>query len=296
MMCLDHNNGKCLLSDLTMDNMRHTVVRKDKLSPVLTLLEVSASLIAQSAKPGQFVMLWPGEHSERIPLTISDIDPEKGTISIIFQEVGRGTIELGRFNVGDDIPSLSGPLGKPTEIEKYGTCVVIGGGVGTAIARPIAVGLKKAGNTLLTIIGARERSLVILEDELRPYSDELIITTDDGSYGRHGIVTEPLKEIMDSREVNLVVAIGPLPMMRAVCETTRERGIKTIVSLDPIMIDGTGMCGGCRVTVGGKTMFTCVDGPDFDAHQVDWDELRSRKAFYFDQEKAARQAALEGQQ
>ncbi len=295
-MCLDHNNGKCLLSDLTMDNMRHTVVRKDKLSPVLTLLEVSASLIAQSAKPGQFVMLWPGEHSERIPLTISDIDPEKGTISIIFQEVGRGTIELGRFNVGDDIPSLSGPLGKPTEIENYGTCVVIGGGVGTAIARPIAVGLKKAGNTLLTIIGARERSLVILEDELRPYSDELIITTDDGSYGRHGIVTEPLKEIMDSREVNLVVAIGPLPMMRAVGETTRERGIKTIVSLDPIMIDGTGMCGGCRVTVGGKTMFTCVDGPDFDAHQVDWDELRSRKAFYFDQEKAARQAALEGQQ
>ncbi len=295
-MCLDHINGKCLLSDLTMDNMRHTVVRKDKLSPVLTLLEVSASLIAQSAKPGQFVMLWPGEHSERIPLTISDIDPEKGTISIIFQEVGRGTIELGRFNVGDDIPSLSGPLGKPTEIENYGTCVVIGGGVGTAIARPIAVGLKKAGNTLLTIIGARERSLVILEDELRPYSDELIITTDDGSYGRHGIVTEPLKEIMDSREVNLVVAIGPLPMMRAVGETTRERGIKTIVSLDPIMIDGTGMCGGCRVTVGGKTMFTCVDGPDFDAHQVDWDELRSRKAFYFDQEKAARQAALEGQQ
>jgi len=279
-----------------MDNMRHTVVRKDKLSPVLTLLEVSASLIAESAKPGQFVMLWPGEHSERIPLTISDIDAQKGTISIIFQEVGRGTIELGRFNVGDDIPSLSGPLGKPTEIEKYGTCVVIGGGVGTAIARPIAVGLKKAGNTLLTIIGARERSLVILEDELRPYSDELIITTDDGSYGRHGIVTEPLKEIMDSREVNLVVAIGPLPMMRAVGETTRERGIKTIVSLDPIMIDGTGMCGGCRVTVGGKTMFTCVDGPDFDAHQVDWDELRSRKAFYFDQEKAARQAALEGQQ
>jgi len=295
-MCLDGNNGKCRLSELTMDNMRHTVVRKDKLSPVLTLLEVSASLIAESAKPGQFVMLWPGEHSERIPLTISDIDAQKGTISIIFQEVGRGTIELGRFNVGDDIPSLSGPLGKPTEIEKYGTCVVIGGGVGTAIARPIAVGLKKAGNTLLTIIGARERSLVILEDELRPYSDELIITTDDGSYGRHGIVTEPLKEIMDSREVNLVVAIGPLPMMRAVGETTRERGIKTIVSLDPIMIDGTGMCGGCRVTVGGKTMFTCVDGPDFDAHQVDWDELRSRKAFYFDQEKAARQAALEGQQ
>ena len=295
-MCLDNSNGKCRLSDLTMDNMRHTVIRKEKLSPVLTLLEVSASLIAQSAKPGQFIMVWPGEHSERIPLTISDIDPEKGTISIIFQEVGQGTIELGRFNVGDDIPSLSGPLGKPTEIEKYGTCVVIGGGVGTAIARPIAVGLKKAGNTLITIIGARERSLVILEDELRPYSDELIITTDDGSYGRHGIVTEPLKEIMDSREVNLVVAIGPLPMMRAVGETTRERGIKTIVSLDPIMIDGTGMCGGCRVTVGGKTMFTCVDGPDFDAHQVDWDELRSRKAFYFDQEKAARQAALEGQQ
>ena len=228
-------------------------------------------------------MVWAGEHGERIPLTISDKDPDKGTITLIFQEVGRGTIELGRFNVGDDIPSLAGPLGKPTEIENYGTAVVIGGGVGTAIARPVAAALKKAGNELITIIGAREQSLIILEDEMRAISDELIVTTDDGSYGRKGLVTEPLKELLDSRKIDIVVAIGPMPMMRAVAKTTEPYGVKTIVSLDPIMIDGTGMCGGCRVTVGGKTMFTCVDGPDFDAHQVDWDELRARKAFYFDQ-------------
>ncbi len=291
----DHPNGNgCRLADLTPDTLKNTIVRKERLSPVLTLFEIRSPLIAKAAKAGQFVMIWGGEHGERIPLTISDQDPEKGTITIIFQEVGRGTIELGKLNEGDDIPSLSGPLGRPTEIENYGTAVVIGGGIGTAIARPVAAALKKAGNHVITIIGAREKSLVILEDEMRAVSDETIITTDDGSYGRKGVVTDPLKEMLEKGGVDIVFAIGPMIMMKFVAKTTEPFGVKTIVSLDPIMIDGTGMCGGCRVTVGGKTMFTCVDGPDFDAHQVDWDELKARKAFYFEQEQAQKEAALKG--
>jgi len=284
--------GECKLANLTPEELKNTVVRKEKLSPILTLLEVNAPLVARAAKPGQFVMIWAGEHSERIPLTVSETDPQKGTITLIFQEVGRGTIELGRFEEGDVIPSLAGPLGKPTEIENYGTAVVIGGGIGMAIAKPVAIALKKAGNKLITIIGARERSLIILEDEMRAVSDEVIVTTDDGSHGRKGLVTEPLKELLDGGRVNIVFAVGPMPMMRAVARVTEPYGVKTIVSLDPIMIDGTGMCGGCRVTVGGKTKFTCVDGPDFDAHQVDWDELRARKAFYFEQEQEAKEAAV----
>lgn len=286
-MCSEHVGADCKLSELTPDQVKNTIVRKEKLSDVLTLLEVRAPLIAASARAGQFVVVWCGEKSERIPLTISEWDADRGTITIIFQEVGRGTRELGSLEVGEEIPSLAGPLGRPTEIANYGTAVVIGGGVGTAIARPVAAALKNAGNTLITIIGAREKSLILLEEEMRRISDELIVTTDDGSYGRKGLVTDALAELMESRKVDAVVAIGPLPMMRAVADLTRPHGIKTIVSLDPIMIDGTGMCGGCRVTVGGKTVFTCVDGPDFDAHQVDWDELRARKSFYFDQERAA---------
>lgn len=291
----NHADGSaCNLAELTPESVRNTIVRKEKLSPVLTLLEINAPLIAASAQAGQFVMVWTGERGERIPLTISDYDAHKGTITIIFQEVGKGTIDLGRFNIGEDIPSLAGPLGKPTEINNYGTAVVIGGGVGTAIARPVAAALKNAGNKLITIIGAREKSLIILEDEMRAISDELIITTDDGSYGRQGVVTVPLKEMLDAGGVDIVVAIGPMPMMKFVAKTTEPYGVKTIVSLDPIMIDGTGMCGGCRVTVGGKTMFTCVDGPDFDAHQVDWEELKARKAFYFEEEKAAKEQVAAG--
>jgi ferredoxin--NADP+ reductase len=291
----DHaDNTICRLADLTPDELRNTIVRKEKLSPILTLFEIRAPLIAKAVKAGQFVMVWMGEQSERIPLTVSDWDPNKGTITIIFQEVGRSTIELGQLNEGDYIPSLSGPLGRPTEIDNYGNVVVIGGGVGTAIARPVAVAMKKAGNHLITIVGAREKSLIILENEMRAISDEIIITTDDGSYGRKGVVTEPLKELLSERKIDLVVAIGPLPMMYAVAETTKPYSVKTIVSLDPIMIDGTGMCGGCRVTVGGKTMFTCVDGPDFDAHQVDWEELRARKAFYFSEEQTQKEIALSG--
>ncbi len=238
------------------------------------------------------MIVWTGEHGERLPLTISDWDTDKGTITLIFQEVGRGTIELGRFNVGEDIPSLAGPLGKPTEIENYGTAVVIGGGVGTAIARPVAEALKKAGNELITIIGAREKSLIILEDEMRAFSDELIVTTDDGSYGRKGArhrAAQGAARIAQDRYRSRHRPDADDAVRVAM--TTEPYGVKTIVSLDPIMIDGTGMCGGCRVTVGGKTMFTCVDGPDFDAHQVDWDELRARKAFYFDQEQKDKEAA-----
>ena len=293
-MCSKNTGEMCNLAALTPDSLKNTIVRKEKLSPVLTLFEIRAPLIANSAKAGQFVIVWTGEHGERLPLTVSDWDTANGTITLIFQEVGRGTIELGRFEVGDDIPSLAGPLGQPTEIENFGTAVAIGGGVGTAIARPVAQALKEAGNELITIIGAREKSLIILEDELRSFSDELIVTTDDGSYGRKGLVIEPLKELLDSRKIDFVVAIGPLPMMRAVADTTKPYGVKTIVSLDAIMIDGTGMCGGCRVTVGGKTKFTCVDGPDFDAHEVDWDELRTRKAFYFEEESKDRKATLAG--
>ena len=293
-MCSKNHGEMCNLAELTPDSLKNTIVRKEKLSPVLTLFEIRAPLIASSAKAGQFVIVWTGEHGERLPLTVSDWDAANGTITLIFQEVGRGTIELGRFEVGDEIPSLAGPLGQPTEIKDFGTAVAIGGGVGTAIARPVAKALKDAGNELITIVGAREKSLIILEDELRSFSDELIVTTDDGSYGRKGLVTEPLKELLDSRKIDFVVAIGPLPMMRAVADTTKPYGVKTIVSLDAIMIDGTGMCGGCRVTVGGKTKFTCVDGPDFDAHEVDWNELRARKAFYFEEESKDRQATLAG--
>ena len=284
-MSNNSNPHACNLAHLTPDDVRNKIVRKQRLSDVLVLLEIEAPLIAESAKAGQFVIVWAGEHSERIPLTISDWDPEKGTITIIFQEVGRGTIELGRLEEGDDILSISGPLGKPTEAEKFGTVVVIGGGVGTAIARAVAVALKKAGNELISIVGAREKGLIILEQEMAAISDELLITTDDGSYGRKGLVTDALRDLLDTRKIDRVFAVGPLPMMRFVAKTTEPYKVKTIVSLDPIMIDGTGMCGGCRVTVGGETRFTCVDGPEFDGHQVDWDELKARKAFYFNQEQ-----------
>jgi len=285
---------QCKLENLIQDRSPNIIVRKEKLSPILTLLEIKAPLIARAARPGQFVMLWISEHSERLPLTISDWNADQGTITVIFQEVGRTTMELAQLEVGDTIASLAGPLGRPTEITLYGTAVVIGGGVGTAIAFPVAKALKEAGNHLLAIIGARERSLIILEDKIRELADEIVVTTDDGSYGRKGVVTEPLSEILSSRKVDVVFATGPLPMMKAVADVTKPYGIKTIASLDPIMIDGTGMCGGCRVTVGGKTMFTCVDGPDFDAHQVDWEELRMRKAFYSEEEKKSKERLLRG--
>lgn len=264
----------------------YPVVRKERLSDTITLLELRAPAIAAKGRAGQFVIVRLNEKSERIPLTLSDWDIEKGTITIIFQHAGRSTHELALVEAGDEIRDVVGPLGVPTEIEKYGTVVCIGGGVGIAVMRPITKAMKDAGNEVIAIIGARDRSLLILEDEMRDASHELYVTTDNGSYGRKGFVSDVLKELIESgRKIDLVFAIGPVPMMRVISDLTKPYGLKTMVSLDSIMIDGTGMCGGCRVTVGGESKFTCVDGPDFDAHQVDWDELILRKRMYVEQEK-----------
>ncbi len=249
-------------------------------------IEIEAPRIAKKRKAGQFVMIRVGESSERIPLTIADADPEKGTISLIVQGMGKSTKELNCKAEGDSIHDMVGPLGTPSHIEKFGTAVSIGGGVGTAIAYPTAVALKEAGNYVITINGARSRELVILEEEMRAVSDEAYITTDDGSYGFHGFVTQKLQELIDSgKTIDYVLAIGPIPMMRAVAEVTRPYGIKTMVSLNPIMVDGTGMCGGCRVTVDNQTKFACVDGPEFDAHLVDFKNLSDRNKMYLPEER-----------
>lgn len=284
----------CKLSEITPEMLDNKIIKKRYLSPQNVEMEIYSPLIANSAKPGQFVIIWGNEKGERFPLTISTIDPNKGTISIIFQAVGRSTIELANMNEGEKILSLSGPLGMPSDIENFGKCVVIGGGVGTAIAYPVARALKEAGNNVKVIIGARTESLFILVDEMKTFADEVILTTDDGSLGIHGNVTVPLKELIEAGEVDRVICIGPLPMMKAISDFTKPYKIKTIASLDPIMIDGTGMCGGCRVTVGGKTKFTCVDGPEFDAHEVDWDELRERKSYYRGYEAAQKEISLGG--
>jgi ferredoxin--NADP+ reductase len=256
------------------------------LSDDVKLFRIKAPKIAQKRKAGQFVIIRIDEHGERIPLTIADSDTEQGTVTIIVQGIGKTTKQLNMLETGDSIKHIVGPLGLPSEIEKFGTAVSIGGGVGSAIAYPTAVALKQAGNYVITINGARTKNLVILEDEMKEVSDEAYITTDDGSYGYHGFVTEMLQKLLDEgRKIDFVLAIGPIPMMRAVAEVTRPFNIKTVVSLNPIMIDGTGMCGGCRVTVGGKTKFACVDGPEFDAHQVDFKNLVDRNRMYAEYEK-----------
>jgi len=250
--------------------------------------KIEAPLIAAKAKPGQFVVIRPNETGERIPLTMAGTDPEKGTIDIIFQVVGKTTALLRTFREGDYILDVIGPLGKPTHIERLGTVICVGGGTGIAVLYPITKALKEAGNYVISIIGARTKDLLILEEEMRKVSDELFITTDDGSYGRHGFVTDALKDLLEQRkDAKLVVGIGPVPMMKFVCKTTEPYGVKTMVSLNAIMVDATGMCGACRVTVGGKTYFCCVDGPEFDGHQVDFDELMKRQAAYLQQEKLA---------
>jgi ferredoxin--NADP+ reductase len=264
----------------------YEVVRKERLADAVTLLEIEAPAITGKARPGQFVIVRWDERAERVPLTISNWDAERGTITIIFQHAGRSTHELAAVEEGDAIRDVVGPLGRPTEIEQYGTVVCVGGGIGVAVLKPIAKAMKEAGNNVVSIIGARDKSLIILEDEMRAASDELYVTTDNGSYGRQGFVSHVLEELIkEGRRIDLVFAIGPVPMMRVVVELTRPYGLKTMVSLDSIMIDGTGMCGCCRVTVGGQTKFTCVDGPDFDGHQVDWDELVLRKKMYEEQER-----------
>jgi ferredoxin--NADP+ reductase len=257
------------------------------LAPDIKQLEIEAPRIARKRDAGQFVIVRVHEHGERIPLTIADSDPETGTITIIVQGVGKTTKLINMLSSGDALLDVVGPLGKPSRIRRFGTVVVIGGGVGTAIAYPTAVAMKKAGNRVVSIVGARTKDLLILEDEMRATSDELFVMTDDGSYGESGFVTQKLQEIIDSGGIDHVLAIGPVPMMRAVAEVTRPHHISTVVSLNPIMVDGTGMCGGCRVLVGGESRFACVDGPEFDAHEVDFQVLMQRNRLYQPQEFAA---------
>jgi ferredoxin--NADP+ reductase len=264
----------------------YKILVKQQLAPSVQLFEVEAPLIARKAQPGQFIILRINEEGERLPLTIADFNRDKGTISLIFQEVGASTVELGQLKQGDFILDVVGPLGKATHIEKIGTVVCIGGGVGIAPIYPIARGMKEAGNEVISIIGARSEEILFYEQEMSAVSDDLIITTDDGSKGRKALVTQPLKELLDSdKTISLVVAIGPVIMMKFVAETTRPYGVPTVVSLNPIMVDGTGMCGGCRVSVGNETKFACVDGPEFDGHKVDFDVLMSRQRMYKPQEK-----------
>lgn len=265
------------------------IVFKQQLSEEVFLMQIEAPLISSERQPGQFIILQLNDDfGERIPLTIADADAERGTITIVFQAVGKTTHELADLQVGDKIRNLVGPLGHPTHIENFGTVVCVGGGIGVAPLHPIAQGMKKAGNRLIVIMGARSKELLILEDRMRALADELIICTDDGSAGRKCLVTEPLKEICSrDPKPNLAVAIGPPIMMKFCAEATRPFAVPTVVSLNTIMIDGTGMCGGCRVTVGGETKFTCVDGPEFDGHKVDFDNLMKRLRAYKDHEDEA---------
>ena len=264
----------------------YKILKKQQLAPSVQLFEVEAPLIARKAQPGQFIILRTNEEGERVPLTIADFNRETGTITLIFQEVGASTVELGLLQEGEFILDVVGPLGKATHIEKMGTVVCVGGGIGIAPVYPIARGMKEAGYEVISIIGARSEDILIYEKEMAAVSDELIITTDDGSKGRKALVTQPLKELLDSdKTISLVVAIGPVIMMKFVAETTRPYGVPTVVSLNPIMVDGTGMCGGCRVSVGNENKFACVDGPEFDGHKVDFDVLMSRQRMYKPQEK-----------
>lgn len=271
------------------------IIEKESLAEDIFRIVLKAPLIADKAAAGQFVVVVADEKSERIPLTLSDWDREKGTITLIFQIVGASTRKLGSFKAGEEIAHLLGPLGHPTKIEKLGEVVCVAGGVGIAEVYPVSRAFKQAGNRVLIIAGARSKGLFILEDKLRSVSDELFITTDDGSYGKRGLVIAPLRELFDSIEKSthtifpqLVYAIGPITMMEEVAAFTRGFNIKTVVSVNPIMVDATGMCGACRCTVAGKTVFGCVDGPDFDGHQLDFSELRKRLKLFEEQERSAR--------
>ena len=269
--------------------MSHKIVSKRQLSEDVFTAEIEAPLVANERKPGQFVIISiNNEYSERIPLTIAGVDPEKGTIRLIWQRVGKTTAELADMQQGDEIANVTGPLGKPTHIENFGTVVCVGGGIGNAPLLPIAKALKEAGNTIISILGARNKELLILENDFAKISDELILTTDDGSYGRKALVTEPLKEVCRrDRKPDLVVAIGPAIMMKFCCEVTKQFNIPTQVSLNTIMVDATGMCGGCRIEYDGQPKFVCVDGPEFDGHKVDFDLMMKRLNAYKDQEQQA---------
>jgi ferredoxin--NADP+ reductase len=261
------------------------ILEKERLAPEVVKLVVEAKEIAQVHRPGQFIILRINEEGERIPLTVADKDIEKGTITIIFQEVGKTTYHLARLEKGDLLRDLAGPLGKPTHIEKFGTTLSIGGGIGVPLLYPITKGFKENGNRIISIIGARTKELLVMEEEMKAISDILRVCTDDGSYGIHGFVTQELKRMIDEGEtINLVLGVGPVPMMKALCDLTRPYGIKTYISLNPIMVDGTGMCGACRCEIGGETKYGCVDGPEFDGHKVNFDLLMKRLAMYKNQE------------
>ena len=266
----------------------YEILEKRALSDNVKLMKIKAPLLARKALAGQFIILRIDEDGERIPLTIADYDRKNGTITVIFMEVGKTTKQLGNMEVGDKLLNFAGPLGVASEIEKYGTCVMIGGGVGIAPLYPIVRELKKAGNHVISILGARNKSLLMLEKEIEEFSDELHICTDDGSKGKKGFVSNVLQEIIDSgKKIDIAWAIGPVIMMKVVADLTKKYNIKTMVSLNPIMVDGTGMCGGCRVTVGGEIKFACVDGPEFDGHKVDFDNLMLRNRRFLKEEEHA---------
>jgi ferredoxin--NADP+ reductase len=262
------------------------IIHAQFVAPGIKRFILEAPRIARKQRPGQFVILRVNETGERIPLTIERSDPEKGTVNLVVQSIGKTTHLLNSLESGDSIMDIVGPLGKPSEIANFGTVVVMGGGVGTAMAYPTAAAMKRAGNRVITILGGRNKDLVLLEREMREVSDTVFVTTDDGSYADKGLVTDKLRQLIENgTRIDLVLAVGPIPMMRAVAEMTRKERIRTIVSLNPIMIDGTGMCGGCRVLVEGKSEFACVDGPEFDAHRVDFAVLVQRNSMYRDAEK-----------
>ncbi len=266
------------------------IVRREEMAEGTVILnEIEAPLIAKKALPGQFVILKANEDGERIPLTMAETDKEKGTLTIIYMVVGKSTAIFRDLKVGESYQDVIGPLGKATHLEKVGKIICIGGGTGVAVLHPITRALKDVGNDVTCIIGARTKDLLILEDQMRDASHDLRLCTDDGSYGHHGFVTDVMKEILEKEDIKQVVAIGPVPMMKAVSNITKGYGVQTLVSLNPIMVDGTGMCGGCRVTVGGETKFACVDGPEFDGHQVDYDELMLRLQAYLEDEKKCHQ-------
>jgi ferredoxin/flavodoxin---NADP+ reductase len=272
----------------------YEILEKKVMSDTVKLMKIKAPLVANKAKAGQFIILRIDEKGERIPLTIADYDRKKGTVTIIFMEVGKTTKQLGTLKVGDFLLNFVGPLGKPSEIEKYGTVVMIGGGVGIAPLYPIVRELKQMGNHVISILGARNEKLLMLEKEIEEFSDELYITTDDGSKGHKGFVSDILQKLIDEgREIGMVMAIGPVIMMKVVANVTRPYKIKTLVSLNPIMVDGTGMCGGCRVSVGNETKFACVDGPEFNGHEVDFDNLMLRnRRFVREEEEACKLAGV----
>ena len=272
----------------------YEIVKKQVLSDNVKLIGIKAPMVAKKAKAGQFIILRIDEKGERIPLTIADYDRKKGTITVIFMEVGKTTVQLGTMNVGDKILNFAGPLGVASEIENFGTVVCIGGGVGIAPLYPIIRELKKAGNNVISILGARNEKLLMLEKEIEEFSDELHVCTDDGSKGHKGFVSDVLQKLIDDgKEIKIVWAIGPVIMMKVVANLTKKYGLKTLVSLNPIMVDGTGMCGGCRVSVGGETKFACVDGPEFDGHLVDFDNLMLRnRRFVKEEEHACKMAGV----